>query len=282
MREDCPGKHFLAAEALAKREALNLSKLIIWCELGDLRARKIGKRWFVDLTDWAANGSALAGGGSVTPPFTRSPLFLSALGLFLVAVIAWTPLNLRFQKGSVVLTAAVGAISGALAENPPRGGAAAVYDVLWIRLERFWLAVDQFIQTFADNLSYYRSRAAGAWREFFGGETAKPEPANAAASQMPSLILDAAVLETLKAQIKDELLRDLGAENRESPGLVVLPASGDETRDEMLKLELKNAFSDQVEVKFDGSGRAGIITPIFQSGRGGDYLFILTPLKQTP
>ena len=277
MRENYPEKKFLAARALAKRESLALSHLTSWCEAGDLEARRIGDQWFIALHDWEANGGRLADWRlSVIRP-ASGPLILLAAIFLLGGIFNSAP----FRTGSAWLTAAANQTAHRLTERETVARMSSVYDILWIRLDRLWLKVDRVAGTFADNLIYFWHQAGQAWRGFLN---------NRDVASSPPLALDPAALETLKNEIRAELLRDLkpGAVGNipsapsAAPGLVVLPSSGDSTRDEALKLELKNSFSDQVEVKFDPSGQAGIITPIFQSGRGDNYLFILTPLKRSP
>lgn len=283
MREDYPNyleKRFLAAEALARRESLTLANLTAWCERGDLQARQINDQWFINLNDWEANGSRLISRRVLNPiRVVHSPILLVAVLVFFVVIIAWTPLQDRFRAGSALLTATVGATSHVIVQNSAQARMASVYDGLWIKLERFWFGIDRLTRTIADNLVYFWRQAALAWHKFIGPETSTPP-----------LVPEAATLDTLKAEIKAELLRELGRNEEKNssvspsnaPGLVVLPASGDPAYDEALKLELKNTFSDRVEVQFDPSGRAGIITPIFRTGRGDNYLFILTPLNRRP
>jgi len=63
-------------------------------------------------------------------------------------------------------------------------------------------------------------------------------------------------------------------------GVMVAPSTGSTTRDEWLKQNLRQMFADQVNLKFDQSGRSGVVTPVFKDGRqGGDYVFVLTPLR---
>jgi len=63
-------------------------------------------------------------------------------------------------------------------------------------------------------------------------------------------------------------------------GIIVAPATGSTTRDELLKKNLSQMFADRVDLKFDPNGMSGVVTPVFKSGqRGADYIFILTPLR---
>jgi len=295
VREDYPRKRFLEAESLAKRESFPFSsRLVSWCELGDLKARQIGRQWFVDLDDWETKrANFIADFQTSVSPTARSPLLSLVLILLLIGIISWHPFADRFREGSRVLTAAVGATAQNISSTQTQVKMASVYDGLWIRLERLWSNLDQFVQTLGNNLTYFWNQAIEAWAGFVGSEKTGSEIANfvATTTAPAALTLDAVTLQNLKAQIKAELLRELepGIQKIAVPssppdtaGLVVLPSSGDPARDEAIKLELKNSFSDQVEVKFDQSGQAGMITPIFRTGRGDNYLFILTPLKQNP
>ncbi len=296
MREDYPKKRFLEAESLAKRESFDSTRLINWCELGDLKARHIGKQWFVDLDDWGKKHASLITDFQTETSLIKPSLFSSALiALLLIAIISWVPFATRFQTGSQVLTSAVGTTVRTAFTPQAQMHLASVYDGLWIRLERLWFNLDQFIQTLGDNLSYFWNQATDAWAGFVGGKSAPPETTTpvvtATTTSLTNLTLDATSLESLKAQIKSELLRELERQGQSgqtipnsanAAGLVVLPSSGNPAQDAAVKQELKNSFSDQVEVKFDQSGQAGVITPIFPSGRGDNYLFILTQLKQTP
>ena len=289
MREDYsnyPEKKFLTVEALARRESLPPAVLTDWCESGEVAGRQIKDKWFVDLADWELKAHRLFDKARSAPSVARSPLLLATALVLFVVMFATPPLRSRFRTENVSLGAAVSVASRTLIQNSAQTRMALVYGNLWIELNHFWRGAGHFVQTIGDNLNYFGSQAIDAWRGFFDQEDIpKSETA-------PLLTLDALTLETLKATIKSELLRELGRNastngnssptSTTAPGLVVLPASGDPLSDEKLKLELKNTFSDQVEVEFDSSGEAGIITPIFQSGRGDNYLFILTPLKRRP
>ena len=278
MLEDYPQKKFLAAATLAKRESLALAQLISWCETGDLEARRIGVHWFVYLRGWELNSGQLINDRRrhVIPGASRSLILVAAVFL-LIGMLN----SKSFRTGSVFLTATASQKAHSLATIETSIRLASVYDLLWIQLDHLWLKVGQTAGTLTDNLVYFWQQANEAWREFL-------EPNVTTSNTLTTF--DPAALEILKNEIRGELLRDLksGAAGSptgsptNAPGLVVLPASGVPTRDEALKQEIKKSFSDRVEVKFDPSCQAGIITPIFPSGRGGNYLFILTPLKSSP
>lgn len=274
MREDYANKNYLAVESLAKRESLPLPQLIAWCESSTIEARRVGDHWFVNPDDWFAKKETLS---TTTHPSLHSSLPLLIGVLLFISLIVSTPFTNRFHEGSRVVMTTVATIVNGTFEVETRTAVASVYDLLWIRLDRLWLITGEFFNTLASNLQYFWHQALNSWRQFIGSET----------SENPSLpTLDPTMLEALKNEIKAELLRDLGQQanpqnnSPNAPGLVVLPSTGNPQSDEALKLDLKNTFSDRVEVQFDQSGQAGVITPIFRRGRGDNYIFILTPIKQ--
>lgn len=62
--------------------------------------------------------------------------------------------------------------------------------------------------------------------------------------------------------------------------VMALPAQGVIEIDENLKQNLRQVFADPVDIKFDGTGRSGTITPILPGGRrGNNYVFVLTPAR---
>ncbi len=96
----------------------------------------------------------------------------------------------------------------------------------------------------------------------------------------------------MREQIRQELLTELrnqGLLNQLSTssealgtryGIMVAPATGSTTRDELLKASLSKMFADQVNLKFDQGDMSGTVTPVFNNGRqGGNYIFVLTPLR---
>ena len=64
----------------------------------------------------------------------------------------------------------------------------------------------------------------------------------------------------------------------ESRGVVVVPSSANEADDEKVKEQIKQSFSDEVNITpYDEE--SGIITPVFRHRAGKDYLYILVPLR---
>ena len=60
-------------------------------------------------------------------------------------------------------------------------------------------------------------------------------------------------------------------------GLAVIPSTGSHTQDELMKQTVRSAFSDEVKVKPDGSGTAGVITPVFKKAEGKDFVYVMVP-----
>lgn len=96
-------------------------------------------------------------------------------------------------------------------------------------------------------------------------------------------------LEEIKKAVAEEISKNLQGQVQQaavtnktaSYGAVVVPSTGNATSDAQIKKDLENQFSDDVSVKFDKSGQAGVITPIFENNeRGDDYIFLLTPINK--
>ncbi len=89
--------------------------------------------------------------------------------------------------------------------------------------------------------------------------------------------------EALKAELREELLRELTGSNisavpKSRMGVVVTKSTGDQAADIVLTKKIQGVFSDEVTVKVDESGKSGIITPVFLSGKSQEYLYVMVPL----
>ncbi len=62
-------------------------------------------------------------------------------------------------------------------------------------------------------------------------------------------------------------------------GLAVVASSNSPERDEVIKSKIRKSFSDEVAIKPDASGTAGIITPVFRKAKGDDFVYVLVPVK---
>jgi len=87
--------------------------------------------------------------------------------------------------------------------------------------------------------------------------------------------------EALKAELKEELLREMTASSTgQRQGVVVTKSSGDARTDAVTVKNIQEAFSDDVSVELDSSGKSGIIRPVFLSGKTQEYLYIMVPLEE--
>jgi hypothetical protein len=64
-------------------------------------------------------------------------------------------------------------------------------------------------------------------------------------------------------------------------GLVVTPSQYSFHQNEIIKQNLRNPFSDEVNISPDSSGTAGVITPVFKESQGEDFLYVMVPVKDT-
>jgi len=64
----------------------------------------------------------------------------------------------------------------------------------------------------------------------------------------------------------------------ELDAVVVMPS----TTPEKTMEEVRNSFSDNVEVTLDKGGRSGMIKPVFKEGVGNTYRFVMVPLAHPP
>ncbi len=71
--------------------------------------------------------------------------------------------------------------------------------------------------------------------------------------------------ETVEPQIRD--------------GLVVFPSKENASKETVIKL-VKDSFSDEVIVKPDEDGDAGVIQPVFKKGKGEEYIYVMVPAKE--
>jgi hypothetical protein len=62
-------------------------------------------------------------------------------------------------------------------------------------------------------------------------------------------------------------------------GLAVVPSSQTVQGDELIKKKIRDSFSDEVEIKPDESGTAGVITPVFRKVKGNDFVYVMVPVK---
>lgn len=121
---------------------------------------------------------------------------------------------------------------------------------------------------FVDSFLYYLDIIIDNWKNFLGGK------------QKQENVLTVDDLELLKEQIKQDLLKEINnypltGQTNNQDGLVVFPSGG-----QFSTSNIANMFSDPVVVNFDQSGKSGVVTPVFKTGLGDNYIFLLTPVKK--
>ncbi len=62
-------------------------------------------------------------------------------------------------------------------------------------------------------------------------------------------------------------------------GIVLSPSAGSEVADDAMKQKIRASFSDDVNISSDGSGTAGVITPVFKDTNGKDFIYVMVPVK---
>ncbi len=157
------------------------------------------------------------------------------------------------------------------------------------RLSNWWIS---FSTELPENLLFLRDRVIFNWRSFLGQAPDHLVPAMTGSSTPPSLSGEsiddwAQSIEQLVAERlrQERVALGLPVSFSEinppsgSPGLVVVPSTGDPRSDALIRQRIQASFSDQVIVEFDQSGVTGTVQPVFQNFRGNQYLFLLTPLR---
>ena len=62
-------------------------------------------------------------------------------------------------------------------------------------------------------------------------------------------------------------------------GMAIVSSTGSDSADEAMKQRIADSFSDQVEVHPDKTGTAGVVTPVFRSSKGSDFVYVLVPVS---
>lgn len=163
--------------------------------------------------------------------------------------------------------------------------------------------VANFCSSLTDYIANLPTKSILAWKEFLGLNRLADKNTTSDSVSIPSIpvaasatsSLDAKTEEQLRVDIYNQLKKELEASIKSqmktaiiqstggsisSSGLVVYPSSGSSTLDYQKQQQVQSAFSDKVVINFDRSGQSGVITPIFKSAVGGNYLFVLTPVNK--
>lgn len=62
-------------------------------------------------------------------------------------------------------------------------------------------------------------------------------------------------------------------------GVAIVPSSETVQGDELIKKRIRDSFSDEVEIRPDASGTAGVITPVFRKVKGNDFVYVMVPVN---
>ncbi len=275
-------ERYVSVRTVAETYKLSLAKLIEACTEQRLAAREFGGEWHVAesaIPDCRTFGEVAAIIDWRQPLLRPLAALMLVISIVIVTESLWQAKVWQYlAAGARVTASAINQSFDTVARAGPNQSAAVFVEVER-DLTRLWFAVFDFWQTLVANLDYGWQKIVAAWSGWLGRA---PPPI----SVLEPPVIDQELIARLKAEIKEELSRELlnvrTVPNQALPsaGLVVLPSSGNLAADQALVQELKQAFSDQVEVRFEASGQSGLITPIFREGRGGDYLFVITPIKK--
>ncbi len=138
---------------------------------------------------------------------------------------------------------------------------ASLLDIPLNTLRALWDIISSFVRMSIDLIRHN-------WGSFVSGDSATEQ-------------LSPLDREALKAELKEELLREMTASSTgQHQGVVVTKSSGDPATDAVTVKNIQEAFSDDVTVELDASGKSGIIRPVFLSGKTQEYLYIMVPLEK--
>jgi hypothetical protein len=63
-------------------------------------------------------------------------------------------------------------------------------------------------------------------------------------------------------------------------GVVIVPSTDSIGDDVARRQKIQESFSDEVEVRPDESGTAGIVTPVFKDTKGESFMYVLVPVQE--
>ena len=279
---------YLSAQAASKKYGLNLKEINRLCVFRKVTGKRMGNDWYLvesSLEEYLKNPdpAILALDHKTTKPLN---LLFSALGLVVVIGFIFSPKNIQaLLIGERVVKETVSDRSQAAVLEAFEGVTSRVVKLIE-QTEDTYIVAKEFFQNFGPisiaNLNYYSQKIANNWKTFTSGGGDASVAISGFSEQTR-----AALKEEITNELKQEFFGAFSGGQIVSPqitpanqGLVVVPSTGNEASDQQIKNNLHNVFSDQVKVSFDASGRAGVITPVFRSTAGSNYLFILAPISQ--
>ena len=267
-------KKYIPLEHAARNQA-DLRQLEKLCVQGKLDAKKLKREWFLAAND-LSYAQELARGFNFPDLL---PLAKSATVILLILGGGWLfGHSLRQVQGWQNPKAPVGPEVMLAAAEP-------VFERVTLSLADLYGEWQDFLKFVSSEIFYYNYRLRTAWSNF-GGK--KEPPAVTAITLNPNTTVTDK--ETLKNEIKKELLAEIervsnlppNSDGGNNQGLVVFPSTGDPKKDALTQEIIKEAFSSEISLQVDSSGRAGIITPVFQNTNNGNYLFLITPIQTGP
>jgi len=91
--------------------------------------------------------------------------------------------------------------------------------------------------------------------------------------------LEESIIEDIQVRFA-EFRGDLKTADQEKEGVIIVPLEEDEEEARRRMEELGQAFSDEVAVEPDETGKAGIIQPIFREDHLQKYLYMMVPVQE--
>jgi len=83
----------------------------------------------------------------------------------------------------------------------------------------------------------------------------------------------------LLASLKD-LFGGQDIQAEKESGVVIVPIAHGATEIDSVRKKIQESFSDEVDVFPNDGGKSGIIKPVFKKAKGGEYLYVMVPLKE--
>lgn len=141
-----------------------------------------------------------------------------------------------------------------------------------------------------------RSRIAGSIRGLFGRDeiyVAQIDPNQVAVSDPAKDDVDVNAslstlteddVRTIASHVIDETLAeriDYFSQARNShEGIVTSPLGSDPIANERIKNQVRNSFSDRVNIDLSADRSSGVITPVFRDARDDQYFFVIVPVNE--
>ncbi len=271
-----PSEKYIGALEVAGHDEKKLAALESLCREGKVKAKLVGNSWYV--TESVRDN--LKAHLSEFKPKTNYLHHAEPAGRAVAALAVVIALGIGLAaEGQVSSTIATRLKENEVGTPALTASLAPVFRDVTEALAALFEDISRMKNYVSDQWFYYGSRIKLAWGGFLTEEeTQKIE-------QVANTVNTGTTIdrEQLRAEIREELSAALRASGVPAEvtqqGLIVVPSTGDPATDRLSISEINALFSDEVSVRFDESGRAGVITPKFKTGESNDYLFLLTPVN---